>query len=268
VRKIICGATSKTIAATLCFLAGTALAQSTPQQNVPEANPARPTVANPATLTPVGYLQFETGALGAQDSPEFSTRKEFNEVIKLTVHPRLQFLLASEPLVRTSVAGRRAEGFGDAFVGVQAVVLPGAKDRPTVALSYIRQVRDGGLPDFDSGSALNSMVLLVSGDAAGFHVDINGMFNEVVDQKLRRAQFGQTISISHPLKKITIAGELWHFTQPLRAGNAVGNLWAVSYPVRKNLVVDGGFDHGLTSSSTRWEVFFGFTYLLPHRLWH
>jgi hypothetical protein len=44
-------------------------------------------------------------------------------------------------------------------------------------------------------------------------------------------------------------------------------LWAVSYPIRKNLVVDAGFDHGLTSSSTQWEGFAGFTYLLPHRLW-
>jgi len=44
----------------------------------------------------------------------------------------------------------------------------------------------------------------------------------------------------------------------------VGNLWAASYPVRKNLVVDVGFEHGLTSTSTQWEVFGGFTYLLPH----
>ena len=29
----------------------------------PEANPARPTVSTPATLTPVTYLQFETGSL-------------------------------------------------------------------------------------------------------------------------------------------------------------------------------------------------------------
>jgi len=38
---------------------------------------------------------------------------------------------------------------------------------------------------------------------------------------------------------------VWHFSQPFEPSNAVGNLWAVSYPVRKNLVVDGGFDHGL-----------------------
>ena len=36
-----------------------------------EANPGRPTVSTPATLTLVGYLQFETGVLGASNSPEF-----------------------------------------------------------------------------------------------------------------------------------------------------------------------------------------------------
>src|SRR5690349_11638244 len=36
------------------------------------ANPGRPTVSNPATLTAPGYLQFETGSLGAWHSPEFT----------------------------------------------------------------------------------------------------------------------------------------------------------------------------------------------------
>ena len=48
-------------------------AQATPDP-IPDANPARPTVSTPATLTPVGYLQFETGSLGATTSPEFGTR--------------------------------------------------------------------------------------------------------------------------------------------------------------------------------------------------
>ena len=42
--------------------------------------------------------------------------------------------------------------------------------------------------------------------------------------------------------------------------------WAVSYAVRPTLVFDVGFNHGLSNSSTRWEAFAGFTYLLPHRL--
>jgi hypothetical protein len=60
---------------------------------------------------------------------------------------------------------------------------------------------------------------------------------------------------------------LWRFSQPLTRGNSAGNLWAASYALRKNLVADAGFNRGLTSTSTQWEVFAGFTYLLPHRLW-
>ena len=48
---------------------------------------------------------------------------------------------------------------------------------------------------------------------------------------------------------------------------AIGNLWAISYAALKTLVFDGGFDKGLTGTSTHWEGFAGFTYLLPSRLW-
>ena len=80
------------------------------QFDEPAANPARPTVSNPATLTPVGYLQFETGVLSATDSPEFSTRHEWNEVIKLAVSRRLEFVESSEPLVHYAAEGITANG--------------------------------------------------------------------------------------------------------------------------------------------------------------
>ena len=97
--------------------------------------------------------------------------------------------------------------------------------------------------------------------------DANFIVTEQTEFGTRREQLGQTLSISHLLKKFTVSGEIWHFTQPYFSSNAVGNLWALSYPVRRNLVLDGGFDHGLTTTSTHWEEFIGFTYLLPHRLW-
>jgi hypothetical protein len=64
-----------------------------------------------------------------------------------------------------------------------------------------------------------------------------------------------------------VSGEIWRFTQPFLRSNAVGNLWAISYTARRNLVFDAGFEKGLTSTSTQWEGFVGFTYLLPDRLW-
>ena len=47
-------------------------------------------MSTPATLTPVGYLQFETGAVGAMNSPEFSSRTSVNEVLKFSSFPSIR----------------------------------------------------------------------------------------------------------------------------------------------------------------------------------
>jgi hypothetical protein len=235
----------------------------------PAANPARPTVATPATLTPAGYLQFENGGIYASDSGEFATQSSINQVTKLAVNSRLQFLLLSEPFAHSTYAGAPSSSNpGGVSAGIQGVLIPGAGNRPTVSASYIRLLYGGTAPDIDIGTSKNSAILLVSTDLAGFHFDINGFAFEQEGAAVRRAQFGQTVSISHPVsERVTIASELWHFSQPLIRGNAVGNLWCVSYAFRKNLVADAGFNRGLTSTSTQWEGIAGLTYVLPHRLW-
>jgi hypothetical protein len=235
----------------------------------PEANPARPTVSTPATLTPVGYLQFETGSLGATTSPEFGTRVGINQVTKLTVLPRLEFFFQAEPFVYSSnnLGLDKSIHPGEVWMGAQMVLVPAEGARPTIAVSYVRRLYESPAPELDMGTNRQSGTLLLSDEVAGFHYDANFIVTEQTEGGVRRAQHAQTLSISHPIKKFTISGEIWHFTQPYLKSNAVGNLWALSYPLRGNLVIDGGFDHGLTESSTQWEGFAGFTYLLPHRLW-
>ncbi|MGH9782182.1 MAG: hypothetical protein ACRD33_10220 [Candidatus Acidiferrales bacterium] len=234
----------------------------------PEANPGRPTVSTPATLTPVGYLQFESGFQGASESPEFSSLYNFNEVVKFTVAPRLELLAAGEPIAHFTAEGKTANGVADFFLGAQGVLYQGEGAKPTLAVSYFRRVYNGGAPDLDIGSASNSFLVLASADVRGFHYDANAFLNEVAQGPVRRAQFGQSLTISHLLtRRVALSGEIWHFTQPFLRGNAVGNLWAVSYEARKDLVFDVGFNRGLTGTSTQWEEVGGFTYLLPHRLW-
>ena len=237
------------------------------QQDEPEANPGRPTVSTPATLTPVGYFQFETGYLGAWHSPEFSSQSSVNEVVKFSPVRRIELLAADQPFAYSRALGHSGWATGDVALGVQGVVLQGEGAKPTIAMSYFHRVYGGDAPDIDIGSNRNSVLILASADVKGFHYDTNYIFNEVVNSGIRRAQFGQTLSVSHSLpKKFGISGEIWHFTQPFLRSNAVGNLWALNYNARSNLVFDGGFNRGLTSTSTRWEVFVGFTYLLPHKL--
>ena len=232
----------------------------------PEANPGRPTVSTPATLTPAGYFQFETGVIGADHSPEFSRRFGLNEVIKFSVARRLQLIASAEPMVHSTTGGIATTQAAEVFLGAQAVLYPGEGSKPTIAASYFHRAYDGGAPDFDFGSPANSFLLLASADVMGFHYDANAMFNELIQEPVRRAQFGQSLSISHALPgKFSVSGEIWHFTQPYLGGNAVGNLWAIGYTARKTLVLDAGFNRGLTGTSTRWEAFAGFTYLLPHK---
>jgi hypothetical protein len=154
-------------------------------------------------------------------------------------------------------------------VGVQAVILPGKGERPTISGQYLRRLYASPAPELDLGTFVQSATILLSDDLRGFHFDVNGLLTEQQDDKtkVRRAQFAQTLSISHPVGKFAVSAEVWHFSQPLTDGYAVGNLWSTSYPARKNFVIDAGFDHGLTSTSTHWESFVGFTYLLPQRLW-
>jgi hypothetical protein len=234
----------------------------------PEANPGRPTVSTPATITPVGYLQFETGFVPAYQSPEFWSRYSLSEAIKLAVTPRLEFLVTGEPVAHFTAERTNANRVADIFVGAQFVLYHGEDSKPTVAVSYFHRAYDGGAPEFDYGSPTNSLLFLASGDVKGFHYDSNAFFTELEHGPVRRGQFGQSLTISHQfLRRFALSGEIWHFTQPFLRSNAVGNLWAVSYSARKTLVFDAGFNHGLTGTSTSWEAFVGFTYLLPHRLW-
>lgn len=250
----------------LCGLAQPSCAQSG-TTSPPDANPGRPTVSTPATLTPVGYLQFENGTLFANHSTEFSNRLGFSQVTKLTVLPRLELFLQTEPLAVSQIENQTAVHEGEVFAGMQGVLFSGGESKPTVSVSYIRRLHASVAPELDIGTFRQSGSILVSADLHGFHLDTNGIIAEQIQGEIHRAQFGQTLSLSHPIGRLTISAEVWHFSQPFERSNTVGNLWALSYALRKNLVMDAGFDHGLTKTSTRWEIFLGFTYLLPHRLW-
>src|ERR1700736_1743451 len=72
----------------------------------PEANPGRPSVSSPATLTPVGYLQFQTGYLGAADSPELSSQSSINAVVNFSVISRVELLVGTQPYAHSHVDGQ------------------------------------------------------------------------------------------------------------------------------------------------------------------
>src|SRR5690242_2336347 len=117
--------TSKTFLPVL-FLFASAVSLRGEQTDEPVANPGRPTVSTPAKITPVGYLQLETGVLAAKHSPEFSLRSSLNEAIKFSATTRLELIAVLEPLVHYRAGDRAANGTAEIFCGC-----PSPKLQPT-----------------------------------------------------------------------------------------------------------------------------------------
>ena len=116
--------------------------------DVPEANRARPTVSTPATLTPVAICNLTTAAC-MRLSPEFSKRLGVNQAYKLTLDKRVELLSLLEPFKRSTGAAVSGNRPGEVFAGVQAVILPGKGERPTISAEYLRRLyASPALPPF------------------------------------------------------------------------------------------------------------------------
>ena len=236
------------------------------EQPAPAANPGRPAMATPALLTPVGYAQIETGFLYARDSAQFSNRNSEEETMRITVNPRTQFIIAGEPVAGSQSDDQTLVQHGDTTAGVQLVAMPGQGIKPTLSASYLRLLHGGDATSLDIGGYVNSAILMQSADLGHFHVDCNEFFNET-EGPIRRLQTGQAAAVTYPLTpKLGAIAELRHFTDPLAGGDGLSTLWGAAYAVRPNLVVDTGLVHGLTGTSTQWQVLSGVTYVLPHRI--
>jgi len=296
----------------LVALLTVALPACAQEDAAPAANPARPTITNPATLTPVGYLQFEQGYLGSLNSPQTSSQHGLNQSVKVTVHPHLMLEVQAQTFAvsKARPTSTSSNDAGDVLAGAQVVLWnpPDTSDKdiskdihrhayvrsalPTIAFAWLECIHNGSAPDIDLGSQDRTGLFLFSGHAPGLdvHYDINlivsqqsadlpSLLNPALSHHVRRGQFGQTFSVDRPFlnPNLQFSAEIYHFSQPLvaftSAGTAVpranltGALLAFSYQLHPTLVLDAGLEHGLTSTSTEWQSFAGFTYLLPHRLW-
>lgn len=263
------------IVALAVFLAPTVLhAQDRFDHGVPMAFPGRPTISNPAYIPAAGYLQFEQGVQITAGAPSVDTQIGVNQSTKLALNRRVLINTQWQPTARSTSQGQDAAyNQGDLSAGIQVLLTTNAPEnsyRPVLALGLQRRLHAGTAPDFDAAGNLTSAIVYASGKLPGdLDYDANFLFNQQTDGSTSQLQTGEAIALSHDLtNKLSLSGEIWHFTQPYDHNNSVGSLWALNYRQRPNLVFDAGVSRGLTQNSAHWYGFFGFTYLLPHALWH
>jgi hypothetical protein len=259
-------------------------------------------------LPPTGYLQLEQGINRAETSPSgTAAQTALNQATKIALTSRFLAQVLWQPFtyntVFTPAAGPvpattiKTENAGDIDLGTQIVLLKSTGPRPTIDVGYNGRVHTGTAANLDSGDFKQSLIFFFSGDLPhGTHYDSIYQFNEQrsVDNgttvgaspahPVRRAQYVQTLSVSHPIFPKSTGGrlafdvELQHYTQPfvtstshnhpiaVRA-NAVDLLVTTPFALRPNIILDAAILRGLTSTSTQWQGTSGVTWLVPHRLW-
>ena len=217
-----------------CFLHG---------QDEIKANPNRPTFANHATTTQDGVLEMEEGVQRTVD-------------VGVTTYSPILLKYGVTPTFEVHVAWNGYQfgdphGLTDPQLGIAMLVLPQASYG--VDLGFTLNHKFPTSPT-STGHSDDSLGLLVSKDFGPWHVDANYFVQTM--GKIR--QDAKALSLSRTLTdRLQVGAECYS-----AAPGCLAALWNVAYAVRPSVVVDCGFDRGLTSTTPRWNLFAGVTWAM------
>ncbi len=220
------------------------MAQSEPTGLV--ANPGRPTISDPADVSPLGILEVEYGWDRAWSAG--NARKSTAEGLqKFALFPNFE--------LRWDIS--QFSGFENT-IGGKYRFLKQTSHRPAMAFAYNVKT--------PSGCSDHDFTFLASKDVPGsVHLDFNvGVLLAGRDRPGHDRATEIGLSFSRPLRgRWSVTGELYGDTRLTADTPAFANtLWAITYNVKPRLVLDAGMDFGLTSGTPRKRVFAGFTYTI------
>ena len=232
------------------------------------ANPNRPTVADPADITQYGVLEVEYG-FNQQWPGQDLKQTSLDGLLKFGMLCDVELRWSTTSFISQTNAGHTNSGIGDNWLGPQIRFYRQTKRVPSLAFGYAVKIpsanSDSGL---GSGDVDQAFTLLASKDVMRFHFDFNA--TEFLVGRTDRSGFDQSqqvnLAFSHRLHKgLQFTGEFYGQTQlnPATPGFA-SSLWALTYAIVPRLVIDGGYEGGLTSGGPQRHLFFGVTYSIAN----
>ena len=228
------------------------------------ANPNRPTVANPADITQYGVLELEYG--WDRTWPDAGVHQtSLGGLLKFAVlcDVELRWTTASF-LSQTDDTGTH-RGPGDNWFGPQVRVHKQTSRLPTLAFGYAVKIPSASEKDgLGTGRVDHSFTFLASKDIAGFHFDFNVTHFLIGRESASGLDHNDQLNLafSRPIHgPLQFTGEFYGDTRLNQATPSfASSLWALTYAINPRLVIDGGFEGGLTSGGPHRHVFAGFTY--------
>jgi len=228
------------------------------------ANPNRPTVANPADITQYGVLELEYGWDRVWPT-EGVTQTSANGLLKFAVLCDVELRWNTTSFLSQTDASGTHRTFGDNWLGPQVRVYKQTKRVPTLAFSYAVKIPSASTEDgLGSGHVDHLFTFLASKDVAKIHFDFNASEFWIGGGNGFDRNQQYNLAFSHVIRgPLQFTGEFYGDTR-LNAATPgfASSLWALTYTVRPRLVIDGGFEAGLTSGGPHRHLFFGVTYAI------
>jgi hypothetical protein len=230
------------------------------------ANPNRPTVANPADITQYGVLELEYG----WDQPwkkEGSQARTLAGLLKFGLLCDVELRWGTTSYQWQTNGGISSSGTGDNWLGPQIRFYRQTERVPSMAFSYSVKIPTAAAQNgLGTGRVDHVFTLLASKDIAHFHFDFNA--TQFLIGVPNASGFDQNQQVDLAFSHVVYNG--LQFTGEFYADNRrnqttpgyTSTLWALSYTIVPRLVVDGGFEEGLTSGAPHLHEFVGATYSL------
>ena len=230
------------------------------------ANPNRPTVADPADITQYGVLELEYGWDRVRPGGGVK-QTSFGGLLKFGLLCDVELRWTTTSFLSVSDASGTHRGFGDNWLGPQIRFYRQTKRVPSLAFSYAVKIPSAS-DDLGSGRVDHAFTFFGSKDIAHFHFDFNA--SQLLIGRPNAPGFDKNqqlnLAFSHPVRgKLLFTGEFYGNTRlnPSTAG-FVSSLWALTYSVTPRLVIDAGFEAGLTSGGPHRHAFVGATYSIAN----
>lgn len=232
------------------------------------ANPNRPTVANPADITQYGVLELEYG-WDLIEPEEAGHQNSLGGLLKLGLLCDVELRWTTTSfLAQTDTMGTHST-FGDNWLGPQVRVYRQTKQVPTLAFGYAAKIPSASTDDgLGTGRVDHAFTFLASKDIASFHFDFNATHFLIGRQGAPGFDQNDQLNLAFSRtihKGLGFTGEFYGDTQLNRTTPSfVSSLWALTYTMIPRLVLDGGFEGGLTSGGPHRHAFAGLTYSIAN----
>ena len=232
------------------------------------AHPNRPTVANPADITQYGVLELEYG--WDRLWPEWGIdQTSAGGLLKLGMLCDVEMRWNTTSFLSQTDPSGTHRSSGDNWLGPQIRIYRQTTRVPTLAFSYAMKIPSARSDDgLGTGRVDHAFTFLASKDIKRFHFDFNVSKFLIGRPDTSGLDKNQQVNLafSHVIHDgLEITGEVYGDTRLNQmTPGFVSSPWALTYTVLPRLVIDGGFEVGLTSGGPHRHAFVGATYSIAN----